>query len=179
MHRVVGPVSVIALAALFLAGAVATAQEASPTPALDSLPAPLATWVTAWETGDVEGILAAYTDDAVLEDVALGTVARGKDEIRAYVEGQFAASSDLSIRTTSIFVAGDWAANEWTLTGTYTGQIPGLPPGAGQSITVRGAGILELEGDKIRVDREYWDAYAFLVAAGALPAPEADGTPAS
>ncbi len=38
-------------------------------------------------------------------------------------------------------------------------------------VTVRGTSILELEGGKIRADREYWDAHAFLVQAGALPVP--------
>ena len=64
------------------------------------------------------------------------------------------------------------------MTGTYTGQFPGLPPGAGQVIRFEGASILELDGDRIRADREYWDSYGLLVAVGALPAPGAEATPA-
>jgi hypothetical protein len=59
--------------------------------------------------------------------------------------------------------------------GTYTGQIAGMPPGAGQSVTFRGASILELESGQIRVEREYYDAASLLAQLGALPGP---GTPA-
>ena len=64
-------------------------------------------------------------------------------------------------------------------TGTYFGQFPGLPPGRGQSVTIRGTSILQLEDGKIREDREYWDAHALLAAVGAVPGPEAAATPAA
>jgi predicted ester cyclase len=76
--------------------------------------------------------------------------------------------------TGSTFVAGDQAAAEWTAIGTYTGQIPGTPPGAGQTVTFRSASILELEGNKVRTEREYYDAASLLAQLEALPAP---GTP--
>lgn len=104
-------------------------------------------------------------------------VTHGQEELRAHVEGLKAAFPNFSLVVSNGFVAGDWAAAEWVVTGTYSGQFPGLPAGSGQSITIHGSSILELEDGKIRADREYWDAYAFLVAAGALPAPEAAATP--
>jgi steroid delta-isomerase-like uncharacterized protein len=179
MRHVTGLGSILILAATMLACAAEAAQEAPTPAALAGLPAPIAAWAAAWEAGDVDGILAAYADDAVLEDVAFGEVFQGKDEIRSYLERQIAASDDISVVTTTAFADDDWVATEWTLTGTYTGQLPGLPPGQGQQIVIRGAGILELEDGLIRADREYWDAYAFLVAAGALPAPEGAETPAA
>ena len=133
----------------------------------------------AWELADTEAILATYTEDAVFEEVPIGIVTRGHDELRAYIEGLKAAFPDFSLVVTDAFVAGDWAAAEWIITGTYSGQFPGIPAGMGQSVTIRGSSILELEGGKIRADREYWDANRFLVAVGALPAPEAAATPAA
>jgi steroid delta-isomerase-like uncharacterized protein len=175
MGRLSVLVSVLALAAVLVAGtALTSAQDASPAALPAGLPPPLADWAAAWAAGDVEGILAAYTDDAVYEEVPIGVVTRGQDELRAHLEELKAAFPDLSVMATSGFVAGDRAAVEWTATGTYSGQFPDLPPGAGQTVTFRGASIVELEGDKIAADREYWDAYAFLVQVGALPAP---GTP--
>jgi steroid delta-isomerase-like uncharacterized protein len=178
MRHVVVVISILALAAALLTGAV-VAQEASPAAEAVAVPEPLTAWAAAWETGDVEGILAAYTDDATYEEVALGIVTEGQDELRTHIEGLFGAAPDLSLVVTEAVVSGDRAAVEWIATATYTGQMAGLPPGSGQPFTLRGASILELEGDRIRADREYWDAYGFLIAVGALPAPEAAATPAA
>ena len=175
MRRVSILVSVLVLAAVVVGGtALAAAQDASPAASPAALPPPLDAWAAAWAVGDVEGVLAAFTDDAVFEEVPIGVVTHGQDELRAHLEGLKAAFPDLSMVVTGGFVAGDRAAAEWTFTGTYAGQFPGLPPGTGQTVTVRGASILELEGDLIRAARDYWDAYSFLVQVGALPAP---GTP--
>jgi steroid delta-isomerase-like uncharacterized protein len=177
MSRLSVLVSVLALAsALVAATALAAAQNASPAASPAAVPSELADWAAAWAVGDVEGVLAAFTDDADFEEVPIGVVTHGQDELRAHLEGLKAAFPDISIVVTDGFVAGDRAAAEWTFTGTYSGQFPGLPPGAGQTGTVRGASILELEGGKVRADREYWDAHAFLVQSGELPAP---ATPAS
>ena len=175
MRRASILVSVLALAAVLVAGtALAAAQDATPAASPAAVPPPLADWAAAWATGDIDGIVAAYTDDAVYEEVPINLVLHGGDELRAYLEGLWAAIPDLSVVVTSGFVAGDRAAVEWTFAGTYSGQMPGLPPGAGQTVTVRGASILELEGDKIRPEIAYYDAHSFLVQVGALPAP---GTP--
>jgi steroid delta-isomerase-like uncharacterized protein len=174
MRRLAAPISIIALTVVLLSRAVVVAHEATPAP----VPEPLTALATAWEAGDLESILAAYTEDATYENVPFGVVIHGKEELRAYLEEQFAAFPDLSVVPTRAFIADDWATLEWTVTGTYTGQLPGLPPGAGQSITFRSVAIVELEGDKVRAHREYPDAYGFLRQIGAPPVPEVAGTPA-
>jgi len=171
MGRLSVLISILALATVLVAGTALAAQEASPAASPAALPPPLGDWAAAWAVGDVEGILATFTDDADFEEVPIGVVTHGQDELRAHLEGLKAAFPDISIVVTGGLVAGDRAAAEWTFTGTYSGQFPGLPPGTGQTVTVRGSSILELEGGKIRADREYWDAHAFLVQAGALSAP--------
>lgn len=168
MRRLVVSVSILTLAVALLTGA-AVAQEASPAASPAAFPEPLAAWAAAWEAADTEAILATYTEDAVFEDVPIGVVTHGQVELRAHIEGLKAAFPDFSLVVTDAFVAGDWAAAEWMVTGTYSGEFPGMPAGMGQSVTLRGSSILELEGDKIRADREYWDAYGFLVAVGACP----------
>jgi steroid delta-isomerase-like uncharacterized protein len=178
MRRFVVSVSILTLAVTLLTGAVA-AQEASPAASPAAIPEPLAAWAAAWEAADTEAILATYTEDAVFEEVPLGIVTHGQDELRTHIEGLKAAFPDFSLVVTDAFVAGDWAAAEWVATGTYSGQFPGLPAGTGQSVTIRGSSILEMDGGKIREDREYWDANAFLIAIGALPGPEAAATPAA
>jgi steroid delta-isomerase-like uncharacterized protein len=166
------------LAALALAAGrrQTAAQEATP----EALPAILAEWEAAMATHDPEQILALYTDDALWEEVPLNVVARGQEAIRAHLDGVFAATPDIVYDVSSGFAAGDRAVAEWTISGTLTGDFPGLPPGTGQPFTVRGVSIFDLADGRITRYTEYWDALTFLVQLGALPAPgaAAAGTPA-
>jgi steroid delta-isomerase-like uncharacterized protein len=172
MRRLPVLVSVLAVLGLaILPGA--GAQEASPAA---TSPALLAEWEAAMATHDPDRILALYADDAVWEEVPLNLVTRGTEEIRAHLERLFTATPDIVYDVTGGFAADDRAVAEWSITGTLTGDFPGLPPGAGQPFSVRGVSTFEFADGKITRYTEYWDAYAFLVQLGALPPP---GTPAA
>ena len=153
----------------------AWAQEASPA-ATPEPPSLLVEWEAAMATHDPDRILALYAADAVWEEVPLNLVARGTDEIRAHLERLFAATPDIAYDVTDGFAATDRAVAEWSITGTLTGDFPGLPPGTGQPFSVRGVSIFEVADGSITRYVEYWDAYAFLVQLGALPPP---ATPAA
>jgi steroid delta-isomerase-like uncharacterized protein len=176
MRRLSLLASLLAAAAVIAAAAlVAVAQEAAPaTPA--ALPPLLTDWGAAMATHDPDRILALYAADAVWEEVPLNLVLNGSDEIRAHLGRLFAATPDIAYDVTGGFATGDRAAAEWIVSGTLTGDFPGLPPGTGQPFAVRGVSIFELEDGKIARYTEYWDGYSFLVQLGALPAP---GTPAA
>jgi steroid delta-isomerase-like uncharacterized protein len=152
-------------------------QEASPAAAPADLPPVLAEWAAAVNSGDVDRVLALFTDDGVWEEVAIGLAAQGPDEIGAHLDRLFTAVPDFNFDVTSGFVAGDRALVEWTVSGTYSSDFPGLPPANGQRFSFRGASVFALADGKIQDYTEYWDAYVFLVQLGALPAPEAAGTP--
>ena len=157
---------------------LAVAQEASPAASTVDLPPLLAEWAAAVNSADVDQVLALYTDDALWEEVAIGLAASGQDEIRAHLDRLYTAVPDFTVDVTNGFVAGDQAVVEWEISGTYRSDFPGLPPAAGQHFSLRGASVFELADGKIRRYTEYWDAYAFLVQLGALPAPgTAAGTP--
>ena len=172
MRHVVARVSVFVLATLLVVGTVSVAaQEASPAASPAALASPLAEWATAVNSGDIDQVLALYTDDALWEEVAIGLAAHGQDEIRAHLDRLYTAVPDITFDVSSGFVAGDRAVVEWTVSGTYSSDFPGLPPAAGQHFSIRGASVFELADGKIRRYTEYWDAYLFLVQLGALPAP--------
>jgi steroid delta-isomerase-like uncharacterized protein len=176
MRRVSLDFCVVALVLLGVAmttGSRTAAQEASPAASPAALPPLLAEWAVAINSGDADQVLALYTDDALWEEVAIGLAARGPDEIRAHLDGLFAAVPDITFDVTSGFVAGDRAVVEWVVSGTYRGDFPGLPPASGQRFSFRGASVFDLADGKIRRYTEYWDAYLFLVQLGALPAPRA------
>src|SRR5687768_7174515 len=162
MHRLSILVSVLAVLGLAVPLG-AGAQDADPAATPLALPPLLIEWEAAMATHDPDRILALYADDAVWEEVPLNLVARGQAEIRAHLERVFAATPDIAYDVTGGFAAGDRAAAEWTITGTLTGDFPGLPPGTGQAFAVRGVSLFELADGRIARYAEYWDAYVFLV----------------
>ena len=129
----------------------------------------LADYLSAWNSHDVEKIPPFFTDDCIYEDVAIGAVSRGKEEVKAFASSTFAAFPDFKIQLTSGFIAGDWRASEWIMSGTQTGDLPGISA-TGKSFSIRGAGIIELRGGKIRRNSDYWNMASFLQQVGLMPA---------
>lgn len=148
------------------------------TPMTESVPPLLQEWAAAWsEHDDGTRLAALYTDEATHEEVPSGTVFRGPEAIAGYAQSHFAAFPDVTLELRSAFTTGHWATAEWVYAGTYTGSLPGLPPGAGQPFSVRGSAIFELQAGKIQRSASYFDFYSLLVQLGVLPAPGAGATP--
>jgi steroid delta-isomerase-like uncharacterized protein len=129
-------------------------------------------WAMAWssiDNKDPERLLALFADDCVYEDVTQGVGARGKEELRSFVNRAFAAIPDFKYGVTSRFAARQWAVIEWVMSGTHTGDFPGMPATGKRFSSVRGASILELEAGKIRRESDYWDAATFMKQVGLLP----------
>src|SRR5262249_9642620 len=110
-------------------------------------------------------------DDCLYEDVTFGVVNHGKAELRTFTEGTFAAIPDFNVTLLTRFVAGNWAAMEWAMSGTHKGDFPGLPATGKRFSSVRGATIVELQGTKIRRCCDYWDAASVMRQVGLLDAP--------
>ena len=125
-------------------------------------------YLAAWNSHDVEKIASFFTDDCVYEDVAVGAVSRGKEELKAFASTTFAAFPDFKVEPTSRFVAGDWAGTEWIMRGTQTGDLLGIPA-TGKSFSIRGASIRELHEGKIRRNADYWNMASFLQQLGLMP----------
>jgi steroid delta-isomerase-like uncharacterized protein len=128
-------------------------------------------WVDAWNTHDVQRILACLTADASYEDLPLGAVNHGHAEARQFIETGWAAFPDLRFELNASAISSSHGTAEWTMSGTHQGDFPGLPA-TGKTFSVRGVSVLELAGDKIRRVRDYWDFATVLQQLGFLPAPE-------
>ncbi|MGH2616693.1 MAG: ester cyclase [Thermomicrobiales bacterium] len=163
-------------AALILAansrGGGVLAQDASPA----AVPSLFTDWAAAWSVDPAAGA-GLYAADAVLEDVATGVAYSGPEGIVAHIAEIRAGLPDAMMTVSNGFVGDDHAMLEYVFDGTYTGQLPGLPAGTGQPVTIRGAALFELMDDLIVREAHYYDAYAFLVQLGVLPAPGAAATP--
>ena len=125
-------------------------------------------WAAAWSSHDTEKVLSLFTDDCMLEDVTFGVVNRGKKELRAFADGVFAGIPDFKIELTARFSTDASAGMEWVMSGTHKGDFPGMAA-TGKRFSVRGVTILELQGEKIRRDSDYWDAASVMRQVGLLP----------
>lgn len=125
-------------------------------------------YAAAWSTQDINAILSFFTEDCVYEDMALGAVNTGKQQLEAFLRATFAAIPDFRIELKAILSSGDRAASEWIMSGTQTGAFPGIPA-TGKRFSVRGASMMELYQGKIRRNADYWSLATLLQQVGVLP----------
>jgi steroid delta-isomerase-like uncharacterized protein len=122
----------------------------------------------AFSAHDVDGFLSLFTDDCIYEDVALGVVNKGKEELRAFWNETFTAIPNFTVKRTSLFFTGDRAATEWTMCGTQTEDIPGMPAN-NKSFCVRTVSVMELEGGKIKRVSDYFNLAELQRQLGLIP----------
>jgi steroid delta-isomerase-like uncharacterized protein len=122
-------------------------------------------FAAAWTTRNRELLLANYATDCVYEDVTLGVVNRGKDDLGKFFDETVNASDDYAVEITNFFLADDKGAFEWVMSGTHTGDFPNIPK-TGKRFSVRGISYAEFDGDTIRHQRDYWDLKTFLSQLG-------------
>jgi steroid delta-isomerase-like uncharacterized protein/uncharacterized protein (TIGR02118 family) len=134
--------------------------------------APELEWAAGWSAHDADRVVRLFTDDCVYEDVTIGAVNRGKDELRAFAAAIFAAIPDFAIQLSSSHADERWAAMEWTMSGTHAADLPGLPA-TGERFSVRGATVLELGPEGISRCTDYWDKATFAAQVGLDGAPAA------
>jgi steroid delta-isomerase-like uncharacterized protein len=113
-------------------------------------------------------VIPLFKDDCVYEDLGTGTLARGKEELKAFFEVVFRAAPDFKVELTSHFVAGNWAGAEWTWSGMQTGDFPGIPS-TNKYACVRAASVFELQGNKFKRCSDYRDMATYLRQAGLMP----------
>jgi steroid delta-isomerase-like uncharacterized protein len=137
-----------------------------------AIPAWLTTYIDAWNSHDPERLLACMTDDAVVDDRALGERMDGPDAIRAMVVDMHEhMSTNFRLETGEMVVATDdtWAA-EWTMTGTNdrADEARGFPR-TGREFAVHGLSIGRLRDGKVAEDRVYWNMVEYLTQVGLMP----------
>jgi hypothetical protein len=125
----------------------------------------------------------AHDPDAMVSMYALGATYRDPvtpitTEIRAIAEQTYRVFPDWRQRVEQIRGGDDWAAFEWTGSGTYRG--PGAEDGPGFPVHIDGATIVEVDKDGlITAWRDFPNVHASmqqitagLVAAGGTPPAE-------
>jgi hypothetical protein len=105
------------------------------------------TWKRSWEALEVEPIVALYADSITYSSEPYREPYRGRDGVRAYVDGAFAEESDVRAWFGKPVVDGDRAAVSWWATLREDGA----------DITLAGTSILTFDADGLATDQ--WDAW--------------------
>ncbi len=115
---------------------------------------------------------ASVTDDFVYDEVATQRKVQGADQAIAIWQGWAAAFPDSKGIFHSATASGSTAVLEVTWQGTHKGPLE-TPKGSiaptGKRIEVRGCAVIELVGDKAKVQRHYFDMATLLQQLGVAP----------
>lgn len=121
-------------------------------------------WAAGWGAKSVDDFLALFTDDCVYEDVPTGRVNRGKEQLAEFARQVMTGFPDFQFEVTSCVATEEGAGIEWVMTGSHTGDYPGMPA-TGKRLRIRGASFMVFRAGKLQRVSDYWD----LAGSGLLP----------
>jgi steroid delta-isomerase-like uncharacterized protein len=122
-------------------------------------------WIEAWNSHDVERVLALFTPDVVYEDLPFGVRNHGSAELRAFAVGIFTAVPDLRLDLLNSSLKGRHGTIEWVFSGTDIGLHK-----TQRRFSVRGVSVIEVHGQLISRNSDYYDLATILRQLGLLPA---------
>jgi steroid delta-isomerase-like uncharacterized protein len=139
----------------------------SPTP--HPLEKVIAAYGDAWNSHDVQAILAMHTEDSVFENHTSGGKGVGKDAIREILKGIFATFPDIRFEARRTYVRDGLVAQEWTATATlavpFTKGSATVRP-TGRKISWNGVDVIPFTGKLVARKDVYVDSAGFLRALG-------------
>jgi steroid delta-isomerase-like uncharacterized protein len=123
----------------------------------------------AWNSHNVEAILAMHTEDSVFENHTSGGRGIGKEAIREILKGVFAAFPDIRFDARRTYVRDGLVTQEWTASGTlatpYTKGATTVQP-TGRKVSWNGVDVIPFTGDLVARKDVYVDSLGFLRALG-------------
>jgi steroid delta-isomerase-like uncharacterized protein len=117
---------------------------------------------------DVEGLVAQYSEDAVVES-PLGGTHQGRAAIRDVFNVFFDAFSDATFTTDEQIIDGDHVVQVLTLSGTDTGGLMGMSP-SGKPALLPMVVVCRVADGYITHERRIYDFTGMLVQVGVLKA---------
>jgi len=100
-------------------------------------------WVDEFNKVNLDGLAGMYHDDAINHQVYTEPLV-GKAAIKEFFRQEFAAATMVCV-IENIFEDGNWAILEWS-----------------DPLGLRGCGFFQIEADKIKFQRGYFDRLSFL-----------------
>ncbi len=123
----------------------------------------------AWRAHDIEKVVSYYTDDCIYEDMAMGVVNDGKDQLRHFVREVYGTMPDFKVEYAHRFATETEAAGEWIITATWNGQFEGVDC-TGKKIRFTGLSLYKFRDGKISHAKDCWDYTVMMKGFGVLGA---------
>jgi steroid delta-isomerase-like uncharacterized protein len=127
--------------------------------------------ILAYNDKNWDAIKAAITPDFIYDEVASNRKVQGMDQALPLWKGWAAAFPDSKATFENAYVSGDKVVLEITWRGTHTGPFS-LPKGpiaaTGKKIEVRSCVVSELTGEKVKLQRQYFDMATMLQQIGVV-----------
>ena len=125
--------------------------------------------VNSWNRHDAEAIAAAYAEGGVYITPSVPEPLKGGTAIGEFAKVVWTIFPDFSLDLISIGdLGGGLVALEWVAHGTNTGPFPDGTPATGRKVTFPGASFVRFEGDKIRLEKTYFDRLGELKQLGLI-----------
>jgi steroid delta-isomerase-like uncharacterized protein len=124
----------------------------------------------AWNSHDVEAIVAMHASDMVFENHTAGERAEGAD-VGPHIARIFASWPDLTFATRRLYVREDLVVQEWTATATHQSELRRgdlTAPPSGRQIEWKGMDVIPFEDGLIKRKDVYSDSVSILRQVGLL-----------
>jgi steroid delta-isomerase-like uncharacterized protein len=102
---------------------------------------------------------------AVVHDCGAPADIHGLDSLKSYYKGSHAGFPDFKITFDDVLVSGDNIIVRWTITGTHTGMMRGLPP-TGKAVRFSGLAIDRVAHGRIVEEWVYFNVLDLLQQLG-------------
>jgi steroid delta-isomerase-like uncharacterized protein len=128
-----------------------------------------ATWQRAWETG-TEAVLEHVCDDIEYWDVTLDAPLRGRDAYARYVDGFFAAFTEITWTLREpVIEEGPRVAEPWRCRALNSGPLWIGLPASGRRLETIGTDIFEFRDGKVCREHSFYDVTDSLRQLGLWP----------
>jgi steroid delta-isomerase-like uncharacterized protein len=117
----------------------------------------------AWNSHDLDKVVAAYSDDIIYEDVPFGPLNNGQGEFRTWAALCFSIIGDFKIEATNTWVENGHGVVEWVWSGVDKDWFK-----TGKPFSVRGVSVIEVRDGKISRNKDFYDGAAILRQVGKL-----------
>ena len=121
-------------------------------------------WIDGWNTADPETFVAAFTTDEVYEDVPFGLKKQGSAQLRELHKFFHDSVGGLYVKLIAAHVANGHGTIEWMFGGKDIDVFT-----TGKPFEVQGVSVIEVRGNRISRNLDYYDAATIMKQVGKLP----------
>lgn len=124
--------------------------------------------VDAWNTGDLDRVLARYTTNGSRFQAAWEEATHSGDSLREHIGAILTAMPMPRLEPRSVIDGGDTTVLEWTFVGDVVADF-GPIPGNGQHLELKGVSVIQFDADGlVKHENAYWDGATMMAGAGML-----------